>query len=267
MINMLEDKIFTDYYDSLDTESVIKEIGTPLFLYDADIITDRYNYLVNSIDWPQKRVFYAMKANFNPAILIHLESIGSSIDAVSPAEVFLAMKCGFTPDRIMFTSNNITDEEMFEVADTGVLFNIDSLSRLEKFGRAFPGRDVCLRINTDVTAGEHKHIQTAGTETKFGIPADKVEKAASIAAAHKLRVTGLHKHAGSGIADKEVFLKSMENLVSFADPLKFPDLEFIDFGGGYKAPYHPDEVLVDYEDFGCILNRESSSYPSAAYFL
>ncbi|MBN1501308.1 MAG: diaminopimelate decarboxylase [Spirochaetes bacterium] len=233
-----------------DLTEALKRYETPFFLYSGESIINRYNFIKQFIKWKNIKIFYAMKSNYHPQILEILRNEGCGIDAVSPAEVFLALKCGFTPDRVIFTSNNSTDEEISEISRTGVLINIDSLSRLEKYGRKYQGTDICLRFNTDVVAGEHSHIQTGGPKTKFGILLSDVEKVLQICGKYSLKVIGVHKHAGSGISDKSKFIQSMKNLLSIALKENFPDLKFIDLGGGFKVKYHPEEADVDYDEFG-----------------
>ena len=224
--------------------------GTPLYVYEGDRVRRRYRELVEHIAWPRLRIHYAMKANYNPAILGLLEGIGASIDAVSPGDVFLALRCGFSRDRILFTANNITDEEMALVHAEGVLFNIDSLSRLDKYGAAHPGSPVCLRFNPDVVAGAHENIRTGGDQTKFGILLALADEAADVARRHGLKVVGIHKHTGSGIRDIDRYLEAVERLLSVADLARFPDLTMVDFGGGFAVPYAPGEDRVDYAYFG-----------------
>ncbi|MDD5599424.1 MAG: diaminopimelate decarboxylase, partial [Victivallaceae bacterium] len=136
-----------------------------------------------------------------------------------------------------------------------VLFNIGSLSRLEKFGREFPGSDICLRFNPDVVDGEHAKLMTGGDLTKFGILLQDVEKVKKIIARYNLRVVGLHEHTGSGLQHTSSVFRSMENLMAIATPENFPDLHFLDFGGGFKVPYKPDEKRVDYVAMGAEITR------------
>lgn len=227
-----------------------RRYGTPLYVYDGGLIQKRYAELYSFIKWPKLKILYAMKANSNFHILRLLMKKGAFIDAVSPAEALLALRAGFAPDSILYTANNITDEEMHEVRKLDVLMNIGSLSRLEKYGRAFPGTDVCLRFNPDVVAGEHKNVQTGGSLTKFGILLDDADRAKEIADAYNLRVVGLHEHTGSGISATEKVFESMDNLLGIAEPARFPHLEFIDFGGGFKVPYNPNEKRINYLSFG-----------------
>ena len=229
---------------------ITETYGTPLFIYDGDLILRRYKELYDFIKWPKLQIFYAMKANYNVGILNLLREKNAFIDTVSPGEVHLALKAGFTPDRLLYTANNLTDDEMREVQASGILFNIDSLPRLKKFGIEFPGSEICLRFNPDVIAGADRKVQTAGPLTKFGILMKDVPEVKRITNKYQLRVVWLHEHTGSGIKETEKFYQSMKNLLSIAKRDDFPDLEFIDFGGGFHIPSRPDEERIDYGRFG-----------------
>lgn len=224
--------------------------GTPLYVYDGDLILKRYSELCEFFPWPQLKIFYAMKANYNYHILELLWSAGARIDAVSPGDVLLALRAGYSPEEILYTPNHITLDEMKRIQELGILQNVESIPALINFGRAFPGADVCLRFNTDVVAGEHKYVATAGEASKFGIMVSEVDRAVDIASDFSLKIVGLHEHTGSGISDTDAVMKSMENLLAIATPGRFTHLRFIDFGGGFKVPYTPDEKRIDYRAFG-----------------
>ena len=241
VVKTLEDKLLIE---------IAEQYGTPLFVYDGDLIIQRYKELHGFIKYPKLRIFYAIKANYNVGILKHLNDNGAYLDTVSPAEVKLALKIGFPLERLLYTANNLTDAEMHEVQSTGILFNIGSLSRLKKYGKAFPNTKICIRFNPDVVAGSHKKIQTGGDLTKFGILMQDVPKVKELIKEFNLTVVGIHEHTGSGIKETEKVYKSMNNLLSLAKLDDFPDLEFIDFGGGFKVPYEPDEKRIDYTSFG-----------------
>lgn len=226
------------------------EHGTPLYVYDSDMVVQRYRDLNRYITWPKLRALYAMKANYNPALLQDLNAIGAWLDTVSPGDVVLAKRLGFTPDRMLYTANNLTEAEIDRVVAEGVLMNFDSLSRLDRFGARFPGSRVCLRMNPEVVDGGHAKIMTGGDLTKFGILLEDVPQILAIVKRHRLTVVGLHEHTGSGLTRTDSVYQAMENLLSIATPQNFPDLEFIDFGGGFKVPYKPDEERIDYAAFG-----------------
>jgi len=230
--------------------NLANEYGTPLYVYDGDLILQRYKELYEFIQYPKLKILYAMKANYNFNILKMLNENGAYLDTVSPGDILLALKAGFSPEKLLFTANNLTDEEVNTVHSLGVLFNIDSLSRLEKYGMQFSGSDICLRFNPDVVAGENEKVQTGGDLTKFGILLKDLNKVLEIVRKYNLKVTGLHEHTGSGISDTNKFLESANNLLEIATKDNFPDLEFIDFGGGFKVPYKKDEKRIDYVAFG-----------------
>jgi len=240
--------------------SIAKEHGTPTYVYNGDLIAQKYRQAYEFIKYPNLQIFYAMKANYNTDILGLLEACGAHIDAVSPGDVRLALKNGYTPDRLLYTAVNITDAEMNEVKELGVLMNIGELSRLEKYAKAYPGTEICLRFNPEVMAGEFVQIQTAGELSKFGILMEDIEKVKRIVAKYNLKVVGLHSHTGSGIADTGKFYQSMEKIAALATRKNFPDLRFLDFGGGFKVPYEPGEHKVDYARFGAEITRLMTSF-------
>ncbi|MBE5878621.1 MAG: diaminopimelate decarboxylase [Lachnospiraceae bacterium] len=241
----------TDYQmQSVNLRDFSEKTATPFYIYDMNYIINKYERLKMCFPYESVRIFYAMKANYNPHILKIMKEHNFCLDTVSPAEVILAKKIGFDAKNILFTANNMTDAEMKTVKEQGVLFNIDSLYRLERFGKAYPGSEVCIRINPDVVAGENDKVATAGDLSKFGILLGDVQKAVAIAKEYDLKIVGVHEHTGSGIADTGKVFESMVNLLQIINPTDFPDLEFVDFGGGFKVPYEPDEKENDYEEFG-----------------
>ena len=254
---------FTDGKYTIRGNSVLqvaREFTTPFYLYDVEQVVAQYTSLKEYITWDDLKIYYAMKANFSIPILKRLLSEGASVDTVSPAEVHLVQSLGFPNARILYTANNLTEDEMDEVHSLGVMFNIGSLSRLEKFAAAYPGSEVCLRFNPDVVAGEHSIVRTGGDLTKFGILLKDVEQVKDIVKRYNLKVVGLHEHTGSGIAETDKVYKSMQNLLSIATPENFPDLQFVDFGGGFKVPYAPDEKVIDYRSFGAEISRIFSEH-------
>ncbi len=224
--------------------------GTPLYVYDGNLIQQRYREMHSFFPNEHVKIFYAMKANDNTAILQLLKAQGAYLDTVSPGEVHLARAVGFSPDRILFTANNMTGAEMREVHDLGILLNIDSLSGLNKYGKMHPGSNVCLRFNPDVVAGFHDKVQTGGAKTKFGILLEDMDEALRIAAEYHLSIVGVHEHTGSGIDDTAKVYDAMNALLQAATPERFPNLRFVNFGGGFKVPYHPGETQPNYRTFG-----------------
>lgn len=243
--------------------NAVEQFGTPLYLYDGDSVVQRYRELYDFIKWPKLKIHYAMKANYNFQLLQLLNEQNASLDTVSPAEVLLALKTGFSRDRIIYTANNMTDDEVDMVKSLNVLMNIGSLSRLERFGQKYPGADICLRFNPDVVDGGHKHIMTGGDLTKFGILLKDVDQVVEIVKHYNLTVVGIHEHTGSGLQHTESVFQSMQNIMAIATVERFPELKFLDFGGGFKVPYVPDEKRVDYVRMGNEITRLFAEYCNA----
>lgn len=234
----------------LDLLSLCEQHETPFFVYDIDTVLDRYKKLSSYFKWPKIGMLYAMKANYNLDILKALRAVDARLDVVSPGEVLLVQKLGYDKERLLYTANNMPTDEMRFVHSLGVLFNIDSLSGLKRYGEIAQGSDVCLRFNSDVVAGEHEKVMTGGDKTKFGLRLEDAATAKAICDQYKLNVVGLHEHTGSGIADADKVCQGMRNLLSLDARQLFPNLRFVDFGGGFKVPYHPDEKKVDYDALG-----------------
>ena len=234
----------------MDLLKIAERFETPLYVYNAKLIRERYRELLASFPYPKTRLFYAMKANYNPSILKILLNEGANIDAVSPAEVMLAQEVGFSPQRILYTANMMTNAEMHEVHSMGVLFNIGSLSELERYGRFFPGTKICIRFNPDIVSGHHEKVRTGGKDTKFGVLLEKVDEVKRICAEFNLKIIGIHEHTGSGIPETVDMMSGLKNILKIVTYDNFPNLEFVDFGGGFKISYKEDEKDHNYALFG-----------------
>jgi len=236
------------YLGGIRALDLARQYGTPLYVMEEDVIRSRYGEIAGSIKYPKLRIHYACKANTNLAVLKILRQEGSHIDAVSPGEIFLALKAGYTSDRILFTGNNVTDDEMRYAIEAGVLVNIDSLSQIRRYGKLKPGSSISIRINPDVGAGHHDHTITGGPMSKFGVHFSQTGEAKALLRQYNLNVVGIHMHIGSGILDPAPFLMGMNTLLKTAR--EFERLEFIDFGGGIGIPYRPEEKRLNMADFG-----------------
>jgi diaminopimelate decarboxylase len=228
---------------------VAKEYGTPVYVYHAEKIKAQYERLINAFDKTRPRFFYACKALTNINILKYIKSLGCNIDCSSLNEVLLSVKAGFSPDEILYTSNNISFEEIAGAVKLGVNINIDSLSNLEKFGRKFGHTyPVGIRLRPNIMAGGNLKISTGHEGSKFGIPLEQMDQVFDLVKQTGLQIKGLQIHTGSEIQDVDVFIKGMEVLFGLSD--KFPELEFLDLGGGFKVAYKEGEKGTDIELLG-----------------
>lgn len=235
--------------EQADLLKVAEEFGSPIYVYDANKIVSQYERLTNAFaSVSQLRINYAVKALSNINIIKLLVQQGSSLDTVSIQEVKLGLLAGCKPENIIYTPNGVSLEEIEEVAALGVQINIDNLSILEQFGNKHPNTPVCIRINPHVMAGGNSNISVGHIDSKFGISIHQIPHILRIVENTKMHVNGIHMHTGSDILDIEVFLYASEILFDTAK--HFKNLDFIDFGSGFKVPYKPGDIETNIEELG-----------------
>lgn len=236
-----------------------EEFGGPLYVYDAAKIQTQYYRLENAFSKVKNlRINYAVKALSNISILKLLKQMGSGLDTVSIQEVQLGIMAGFTPESIIYTPNGVSMEEIEEVAALGVQINIDNLSILEQFGAKHPNTPVCIRINPHVMAGGNSNISVGHIDSKFGISIHQMPHLLRIVENTGMNINGIHMHTGSDILDIEVFLYAAEIL--FTAALNFKNLEFLDFGSGFKVPYKKDDIQTNVEELGKKLGKRFNAF-------
>lgn len=224
------------------------QYGTPLYVYDGDHIRHQYRRLREAFG-PSVRFQYACKANTNLNLLKLLRQEGAGLDAVSMEEVRLGLAAGYAPHDILYTPNCVSLDEVAEGVELGVNINIDSISLLEQFGHRYGGSvPVCVRLNPHVLAGGHSHIQTGHIDSKFGISIHQMRHLTRVVKANNIHVVGLHMHTGSDILDADVFLNAAEVLFNAA--FQFENLQYLDFGSGFKVAYREGDVTTDIETLG-----------------
>ena len=232
-----------------DLLSIAHTYGCPVYVYDAYKIRSQYERLIKAFAAvPSLRINYAMKALSNGSILKLMRKLGAGLDTVSIQEVKLGLHAGFAPEQIIFTPNGVSMEEIEEAASLGVQLNIDNLSILEQFGSKHPQVPVCIRINPHVMAGGNSKISVGHIDSKFGISIHQVPHILRIVENTKMHINGIHMHTGSDILDIDVFLYAAEIL--FETAKNFKDLQFIDFGSGFKVPYKEGDIQTDIEELG-----------------
>lgn len=231
------------------------EYGTPLYVYHAERIKAQYDRLLHAFEGTDSRFFYAAKALTNISILRYILSIGCNIDCSSINEARLAARAGFVPENILYTSNNISLEEIEAAQQMGIHINIDSLSNLRKFGKKFGhAYPVGVRLRPNIMAGGNLKISTGHANSKFGVPLEDIQDVLKVQQETGLHIRALHIHTGSEIKDVEVFAKGIEVLFDVA--AHFPELKVIDLGGGFKVPYLPGEEGTDIEKLGQKVKEE-----------
>ena len=230
-------------------KKTITDFCSPIYLTDAQTIYNRVQVMKNILgenNW----LFYALKANYNPAIISLLKEYGiDGIDAVSLYEVILAKRLGFSTNKIMFTGNNVSTEEMLAIDNEGIIMNIGSISELERFlsNTKKKNKQFSLRINPDVGEGEFKGIITGGQDSKFGLLAHDIPMAKTIIEKYNAELIGIHCHIGSGIYKMDQFHIALNFMREIAR--KLLPTQFINLGGGIGVRYKNDDNTIDIDNF------------------
>lgn len=237
---------------------IAKEFGTPVYVYHAEKIKEQYNKLTEAFGKVDTRFFYAGKALTNINILRYIRDLGCDVDCSSVNEVIMAIRAGFTPSRILYTSNNIAFSEIAAAQELGVHVNIDSLSNLQKFGKKFGhSYPVGIRFRPNIMSGGNIKISTGHDRSKFGIPLEQVDEVLKLVKETGLHIRVLHIHTGSEIEDVALS-KGIEVLLGLVD--HFPDLQRIDLGGGFKVPHRPGEKGSNIEEAGNTVEKAFAEF-------
>jgi len=227
--------------------------GTPLYVYDAATIRRQINRVKGAFGTLPFRPFYAMKANGSLAILDLIRKQGFGCDCVSPGEIFIARQAGYTPAEIWFTCSNVSDDDLRAIGDPRIVLNVNSLSEIDRVLALDLQNRIALRVNPDLGAGHHVDVVTGGGGVKFGIDLAEVRDARMIVEDCGRKVVGLHAHIGSGIDAVAPLIESARRLLELS--ADFPNLRWLNFGGGISVPYRPEEREFPIEEYGAELTR------------
>ncbi len=233
--------------------------GSPLYVYDTDKITSQYERITGAFNTVKNvKINYAVKALSNINILNFFHQLGAGLDTVSIQEVELGLATGIDPRDIIYTPNGVSLEEIERVAKLGVQINIDNLSILELFGQKHPEIPVCVRINPHIMAGGNSKISVGHIDSKFGISIHQVPHIKRVVENTQMHINGIHMHTGSDILDIDTFLRATEILFDVAK--QFEDIDFIDFGSGFKVPYKEGDISTDIEQLGVQLSKRFNEF-------
>jgi diaminopimelate decarboxylase/aspartate kinase len=229
------------------------------YAYDLDSVRDAAQRLraLQGVG----RVLYAMKANSNPAVLRTVEAAGLGFECVSPGEIrrVLELFPAIDRQRILFTPNFAPRDEYAFGLEQGVWLTLDNLFPLREWRGLFRGRELFLRLDTGHGHGHHEHVRTAGVHSKFGIPLFELGEARELAARAGARIVGLHAHTGSGILAADNWRSVAQVLASAATD--FPDLRYLDLGGGLGVPVKRDGRALDLAAVSASLAEVHAAWP------
>ncbi len=224
----------------------LEEIGareSSAFVYDMESI-DAAIAAVRAVK-SVGRWAYSMKANWHPAILRRIYAGGLTLECVSQGELMHAFAevPALSPERVLFTPNFAPRSEYEYGLQMGVRVTLDNLHPLKAWPELFRGRDIFVRIDPGFGRGHHHHVRTAGVNSKFGILPGEADELAALAAAHGVRIVGLHAHTGSGILEVANWTETGTLLAELA--ARFPDVGVVDLGGGIGVPEQAGQGGID----------------------
>lgn len=227
---------FSNFYADTNPFDLIKKYGSPLYVYNEKILRQKIREMKNLVSYENFSVNFSAKANSNLAILQIVESEGICVDAMSPGEIFVELKAGFSPDRIFYISNNVSKEEMEFAIKNNILISVDSVSQLKQYAKLNPNSNICVRFNGGIGAGHHEKVITAGKNTKFGVQITEIDEIKEILKEYNLTLVGINQHIGSLFMEGDKYVDGVVSLLNIAK--NFDTLEFIDLGGGFGIPYN-----------------------------
>jgi diaminopimelate decarboxylase len=243
--------------DGVSLSAIARGTGTPVHVYSAALLSERYRRLDAAFRGYPHRLHYAIKANATLAVVRHLRALGARADANSLGEIEVARRAGFAPADVVFTGVGKTaDEIRSAVAADLEAINVESSGELDRIAAAARGRPrpvrVAIRVNPDVDAETHPNITTGLPETKFGVSFDEARTMIRRATAMPgVRVVGLHAHLGSQVTKAEPLRRMARAVTSLANDVRAAGapLEHLDLGGGLGVAYTPGQAVLSEEDY------------------
>ena len=239
-------------------EAALK-FGTPIYLYDLKIIENQFDKLNKELSVLENyKIHFAAKSLSNISILKFIRKMGAGLDAVSVEEVMIGLKCGFNKDEILYTPNGVSFKEIKEVFRLGVKINLDSIESIKDFVNEFGNQSITVRINPGIDAGGNDNVSVGHTESKFGIPEERIDELLDMEKKGKIKITGLHIHTGSDITKNNQFKEGIQKIFSIARDFK--NIESIDLGGGIKIPYYKDDTSTNLNDYVKEVSKELKKF-------
>src|SRR5579862_2134002 len=248
--------------EGVPLDRIAKETGTPVYVYSADVIQDRYRRLDEALASVPHRLHYTLKANSNGAILRQLRELGAGADVVSGGELHRALAAGFRPADIIFGGVGKTAHELREAVDAGIqLISAESEAEVRLLSQIAGERrktaKISLRVNPEITLhAAHQYIKTGERGHKFGIPHDDVVHVGLVASQlPHLEFVGLGMHLGSQLSRIDPYRAGVDRLLKLRGELEAQgvrSLTHLDIGGFFDVRY-ATETPPDLERFASLV--------------
>ena len=234
---------------------LLQVYGSPLYVYDADILRQTISYITKAISYPHTQFHFASVTNSNIALLKIFKNAGWGLHANTPGDIYLGLNAGFHPGDIVYSGSNLNREEMAQVINWGVTtLNLDSISQLRLCCEVF-----LFRAKTQKSTAEKLNLGlrlNVAEDSRIGVSSLDFDQAVSISRAVGLNISGLHFYRGTGTNATTAFTDVIDWILATAK--KLPDWQYLDFGGGFGYPYHHDNMAFDWQLFGHQLTNKIS---------
>jgi diaminopimelate decarboxylase len=275
------------YAENVLVRKIAEQVGTPLYIYSHNTFIKHLNAYRQAFNGQPHIICFALKANSNSAVLRILAKNGTGADVVSGGELYLALKAGIPPAKIVYAGVGKTEKEIMQALRARILmFNIESSDELQAIdsiaGSLRKKAPIALRVNPDIDPKTHKYIATGLRQSKFGIPIeDAIDHYKLAKELTNIQIVGIHKHIGSQITTVRPFIEALKKVIRLARSLR-PlgiSIKHLDIGGGLGIPYgnerppHPSELskailpLLKKESFNLILEPGRSIAGNAGIFV
>lgn len=236
----------------LRARSLVERFGSPLYVYDADMIgenVERYK----RIPYDNVAIHFASMCNNNLSILRLMRSLGINVFVNSPKHLLVAYQSGFLPEQIIFTGTNLSDSDFEYVIRDNLMVNVDSVGQLARFGHLNPASKVGLRINptSSLLSPRDRDRAFVGPNSRIGILEDELPEAFAVARKHGLILNGVHVYLGTNLMDLDSFRRGASEVLRIA--ARFPELEYVDFGGGVGVKSRFGDPTFDLDGYGAMM--------------
>lgn len=241
-----------------EVRSIAEEFGTPVYVYDEQSMVSAERAMSSLPSAYGLTVRYSLKACPSQAIIRVFDRLGTAFDASSVWEALRAVRAGVDSARILLTAQEaVFDDKLRELIEAGLEFDAGSIGQLERFGAAFPGRQVSIRLNPGFGSGLVNRLTSGGPNSSFGIWHEELPEVKRVLEAYDLELVRVHSHIGSG-HHWDVLIRAARVLLDAAR--EFPQVTAIDLGGGYRVTSLLDDPEYDHEEWAVVLADEMRAF-------
>jgi diaminopimelate decarboxylase len=240
------------YAEDVPVKKLAEKYGTPLYVYSYNTLLRHFKAYDDAFNGYPHIICFAVKSNPNTSVISLFAKQGGGADIVSGGELYVALKAGISPKKIVYAGVGKTaDEIRFALKSKILMFNVESENELKEIDRVAgmmkKKAPIALRINPDIDPGTHPYITTGMKKHKFGIPIEAALEYYRIASKLKnINVVGVHKHIGSQITKIAPFVDALKRILILIDRLneQGTEIKYLDIGGGLGISYKDEEPPV-----------------------